>query len=239
MKAFLNFKDTTSMTRNGVTFSFTPIEMEKGSKGIFPGLDGKTFDLDKFKTFRAKNVEVANDSVLKDSSFNMFVVDAFNDIAMAIWKDCVASTEVEYKPTKGKEKPTIEVDAETYSTYVKAFNDSMEDYFGLVSKAREKNSVYYKKLAADLAKSYSKETDKEKKAVLLNQAREAQRTAKTLEEQENKALDNALLDILGDDVLSSDTESKPEETKGEATKPIESKVADAIKEAIEKNQAAK
>lgn len=242
MKAFLNFKNDSSlaMTRNGVTFNFVPVTMEKGSKGVFPGIDAKSFDLEKFITFQCKNIETANDTVMRTNAFNTFIVECLNEVTMAIWKDCVASTEVEYKPSKTGKKPEINVSDETYATYVKAFTDSLEDYFSLVTKAREKNSVYYKKLAADLAKSYSKETDKEKKAILLAQAREAQKTAKTLEEQENKALDNALLDILGDDVLNDSTdsttpaESKPEETKSEV--PVGNKVADAIKEAIEKQQ---
>lgn len=196
MKAFLNFKGNLPIVRNGVKFELIPLSMEKGSKGVYPGIDSKSFELEKFISFKAKNIETSKDATLRMMSFNSFVVDAINDVCMATWKETVKATEKEYDAKDKASKPTIEVNEDTFNAYVKSFTESLNGFFNGETKQRERNSSYYAKEASELAKAYSKETDKEKKAKLRLLAAEAQKMSKTLREQEEKAMDDVLKDIL-------------------------------------------
>lgn len=198
MKSFLNFTGNLTIERNDVSIVLTPITLEKGSKGQYPGLNAKDFDLEVFQTWQCKSKETAEDDALRSNSFNQKIVELFNELVfLPAWKTVVDSTTKEYEPSKKEKKPTIEVDDETRKAFEKAFIDSVTDYFNLVTRQREKDSVYYRKEAERIAKLCSKEEDKVKKAELKLQARQALDLSKKLEESEKAQQESLFDEIFG------------------------------------------
>lgn len=216
MKSFLNFTGNLTIERNEEKLVLVPITLEKGSKGQYPGLNSKEFDLDRFIVWQCKNIDTSNDEALKANSFNNKVIDLFNELVfLPAWKGVVDSTTIEYDPEKlpkgtdGKKiKPNVVVDDKTREAFEKAFIDSVTDYFNGVTRSREKDSVYYRKEAERLAKLCAKETKPELKAELKLQAKAALQQSKQLEEQEKAQQENLFDEIFGDDDVKPTEEKK-------------------------------
>lgn len=200
MKSFLNFTGSLSIERNDVSINLVPVTLEKGSKGVYPGLSLKDFDIEVFQTWQCKNKETANDDSLRINSFNTKLVELFNELVfLPAWKSVVDSTTKEYEPSKKEKKPDITVDDETRQAFEKAFTDSVTDFFNLVTRSKEKDSVYYRNEAMRLAKLASKEENKEAKAKLKLEGKQALELSKKLEEQEKAQADSIFDEIFGED----------------------------------------
>lgn len=220
MKSFLNFTGNLTIERNETKLTLVPITLEKGSKGVYPGLDAKAFDLEEFIDWQCKNLETATDDSLRANSFNNKVIELFNELVfLPAWKGVVDSTTIEYDPeklekdAKGKKiKPEVKVTDEQRKAFEKAFVDSVTDFFNLVTRQKEKDSTYYRKEAERIGRLMMKEENKEKKAALKVEARNALAMSKQLEELEKQQSDNLFDEIFGDDdeIVK---ETKVEETK--------------------------